>query len=120
MAIHQPLTGTPARACDLSAQEKREAANMLHQLEAMKLLDALKDYVGHLQGARIEGTPGTQSNWSAVEFLERLPLVFSGVDTEAELDQYRTELGIDDEGYRIGPDGERMHRWHTPAERSAL
>jgi hypothetical protein len=107
---------TPAQ----TPQAKREAENLLHQLEAMKLLDALKDYVGHLQGAQIEGTPGAQSNWSAVEFLERLPFVFPSVETEAELDQYRTELGIDDEGYRLNSDGDRMHRWHTPVERSAL
>lgn len=120
MALHQPLTGTPARACDLSAQEKREAANMLHLIEVQKVHDALSDYINELIGVHPEGTPSTKSNWSAVEFLERLPFAFSCVDTEAELDQYRTELGIDDEGYRIGPDGERMHRWHTPAERSAL
>lgn len=88
---------------------QRLTANMVHQIEAQKLCDALVEYIKHLQGAEIEGTPSTQSNWSAVEFLERLPFVF-GVETEAELDQYRTELGIDDEGYRLNSDGDRMHR----------
>lgn len=92
-------------------------ANMLHLMEAEALLRALSAYVGQLQGAKVEGTPSTLSNWMAVEFLERLAFAFPSVEVEAELDQYRTELSINSEGHLLNEDGDPIFRIHTPAKR---
>lgn len=99
----------------MTAQTQK--ANMLHLREAEALLRELGAYVGQLQGAKVEGTPSTLSNWLAVDFLERLPFVFPSVEVEAELDQYRTELRIDAEGHLLNVNGDPVGQIHTPAKR---
>jgi hypothetical protein len=116
MSVHQPLVGTPAT---LTAQEKREAKGAIYMKEVERLQSKLAAFSSDLSGVEPVGTWSKQAEWSALEFLECLGLVFD-VNAQADMDHLRSELGIDDEGYRLDADGERGDRVHTPARRIGL
>lgn len=89
----------------------------LHLKEVERLYDKLRALMSDLHAS--DGKYTTQAQCSALEFLECLGWTFD-VNAQADIDRFSSELGIDDEGYRLNADGERLtdvHRWHVPAEK---
>lgn len=114
------LTGLSGSETQLSAEQKRAIRNALRAKEVERLVEKLRAFDSDM--AASDGEYTKSAMWSALEFLECLGFVFD-VNAQADMDELRSELGIDDEGYRLGADGERLtdgHRWHVPAERLAL
>lgn len=101
MAIHTPITGTPANA------------SMIHMMELERAYAAFTDFMSDMRKAN-DGTYSRRANWSYLELLEALEHAFQ-FDASEHLDHVRTELNIDAEGYTLDSDGEPTeHRIHTP------
>lgn len=117
MSVHSNITAV-ATAIP-AAEAKRAIRNARCLKEVERLHEKLRALESDLQAS--DGEYTEQANWSALEFLECLGFVFD-VNAQADMDQLRSELNIDDEGYRLNSDGERStrHRRHAPAERIVL